>query len=145
MSADALRAQVLAANRRFYDAFEALDLDAMEAVWETGPRAACVHPGGPWLRGWDEVRESWETIFANTGYIEFEIAEARVELADPVAWVSCTERITTSAGGSASAAEVAATNVFVVDATGWHLVVHHGSPVVRPAPVDPAGRGDAEG
>jgi len=115
----------------------------METVWETSSRAACLHPGGPWLLGWDEVRESWETILANTSYIEFEIADARVELVDPLAWVTCVERITT-AEGSPSVAEVAATNLFVVDGTGWHLILHHASPVVRPAPVDAVGQAAKE-
>jgi ketosteroid isomerase-like protein len=135
---DAIAAQVLAANRRFYDAFEALDMERMTACWASRADVACLHPGGPWQRGWEEVREGWEAIMANTGYIEFEIADAAVALMDPVAVVTCTERITSSAGGaSAAIAEVAATNVFVLDGAGWGLVLHHASPVVRPAPAEP--------
>jgi ketosteroid isomerase-like protein len=136
LTSRALQDQVLAANRRFYDAFEALDLDAIEACWETSGRAACLHPGGPWMRGWDEVRDGWETILAHTNYIEFEIVEPRVELVDPMAWVTCVERITTAADGGQSVAEVAATNLWVLDGAGWHLVLHHASPVVRPAPLE---------
>jgi len=129
--------QVLAANRRFYDAVEALDMELMGACWASTPEVACLHPGGPWQRGWEDVRAGWEAIMANTGYIEFEIADTAVTLADPVAWVTCTERITSAAGaGSPAVAEVAATNVFVLGATGWHLVLHHASPVIRPAPAD---------
>ena len=134
MSTDAMREQVLAANRRFYDALESLDMGQMEAVWDTGAAAACVHPGSAWQRGWDEVRAGWEAIMASTGYIEFEIREARADIVDPVAWVTCIERITSSGPQGPSVAEVAATNVFVLDATGWHLTVHHASPVIRPAP-----------
>ena len=134
MRADAVRAQVLAANRRFYDAFESLDMEAMEACWDTGPKAACLHPGSPWQRGWDEVRDGWEAIMQSTSYIEFDIDEERVEVADPVAWVTCVERITSSSPDGPTVAEVAATNVFVLDATGWHLALHHASPVIRPAP-----------
>jgi ketosteroid isomerase-like protein len=129
-----LRARVLAANRAFYDAFEALDLGRMEACWEPSSRVACVHPGGPWLRGWEEVRESWETIFANTSYIEFQIAEPHVEVVDPLAWVTCVERIVTAVGAERAVSEIVATNVFVVDATGWHMILHHGSQVIRAAP-----------
>jgi ketosteroid isomerase-like protein len=134
LTSRALQDQVLAANRRFYDAFEALDLERMGACWASGGTVACLHPGGPWQRGWEEVREGWEAILANTGYIEFEIVEAQVTLMDPVAWVTCTERITSAAGpgGSAAIAEVAATNVFVLGATGWRLMVHHASPIIRP-------------
>ena len=132
---EAIAEQVLAANRRFYDAFEALDMERMEACWASRADIACLHPGGPFQRGWEEVRAGWEAIMANTGYIEFEIADAAVALADPVAWVTCTERITSAgAGGAPAAAEVAATNLFVLDASGWHIALHHASPVIRPAP-----------
>jgi ketosteroid isomerase-like protein len=134
---DAIAQQVLAANRGFYDAFEALDMERMEACWSSRDDVACLHPGGPWQRGWEEVREGWEAIMANTGYIEFEIVDPAVARVDPVAWVTCTERITTAgAGGSPAVAEIAATNLFVLDASGWRIAVHHASPVVRPAPVE---------
>ena len=134
---DPIADQVLDANRRFYDAFEALDMERMEACWASGADIACLHPGGPFQRGWEEVRAGWEAIMANTGYIEFEIADAVVALADPVAWVTCTERITSAGGGATPAvAEVAATNLFVLDETGWHIALHHASPVIRPAPAE---------
>jgi ketosteroid isomerase-like protein len=131
----AIGEQVLAANRRFYDALEALDTDAMAACWAHGPEVACLHPGGPWQRGWEDVRDGWQAIMAATDYIEFRLDDAAVTVVDPVAWVTCIERIT-SAGGSAApaVAEAAATNVFVLDGSGWHLVLHHSSPVIRPAP-----------
>jgi ketosteroid isomerase-like protein len=133
----AIAEQVLAANRRFYDAVEALDMELMEACWASTPDVACLHPGGPWQRGWEEVRAGWEAIMANTGYIEFEIADTAVTVADPVAWVTCTERITSASGaGTPAVAEVAATNVFLLDGAGWHLMLHHASPVIRPAPVE---------
>jgi ketosteroid isomerase-like protein len=134
---DPIEEQVLAANRAFYDAFEALDMERMAACWSSAEDVACLHPGGPWQRGWDEVREGWEAIMANTGYIEFEIAGAAVTRVDPVAWVTCSERITTAgAGGTPAVAEIAATNLFVLETTGWRIALHHASPVVRPAPAE---------
>jgi hypothetical protein len=138
LTSPAIAAQVLAANRRFYDALEALDAGAMEACWASSPSPACVHPGGPWQRGWEEVAAGWDAIMSATGYIEFEIADAVVSILDPVAWVTCVERITSAVGegGQTAVAEVAATNLFVLDGTGWHLALHHASPVIRPALVD---------
>lgn len=138
MSTPAIAAQVLAANRRFYDALESLDAAAMEACWASSPAPACLHPGGPWQRGWEEVGAGWEAIMSATGYIEFEVADAVVTVMDPVAWVTCVERITSAVGegGQTAVAEVAATNLFVLDGSGWHLALHHASPVIRPAPVE---------
>lgn len=133
--------QVLELNRRFYDAFESLDIEAMAALWADGDEVACLHPGGGWQRGWDDVRLGWETIMNHTPYIELDVADARVEIVDPVAWVTCTERVTTAGREGASVAEVAATNVFVLRRDGWRLVLHHASPVIRPAPRE-LGAGD---
>jgi ketosteroid isomerase-like protein len=137
LTSTAITEQVLAANRRFYDALEALDIAAMEACWSTAAGVACLHPGGPWQRGWEAVFSGWEVILANTGYIEFEIVDEEVTVNDPVAWVTCVERITSAAGeGGRAAAEVAATNLFVLDSTGWRIALHHASPVIRPAPME---------
>lgn len=139
MTSSAITEQVLAANRRFYDALEALDIGAMEACWSPAAGVACLHPGGPWQRGWEAVSAGWEVILANTGYIEFEIVEEEVTVNDPVAWVTCVERITSAAGeGGRATADVAATNLFVLDSTGWRIALHHASPVIRPAPVEEA-------
>ena len=48
---------VLEANRAFYAAFEARDIDAMSDVWEHSDRSACTHPGWPTLRGWGRCRD----------------------------------------------------------------------------------------
>jgi ketosteroid isomerase-like protein len=129
-----VRDQVIAANRAFYDAFERLDAEAMERCWAPGDEPACVHPGGPWLHGAEQVMASWEAVMANTAYIEFDIEVQAVHVADPVAWVACVERIRTSSATGVAEAEVAATNVFVLGTDGWRLTLHHGSPVVRPGP-----------
>ncbi|MBI2683925.1 MAG: nuclear transport factor 2 family protein [Actinobacteria bacterium] len=124
--------QVLEANQRFYDAIERFDLDAMEACWEPSGRTACVHPGGEWLVGWDRINAAWTSIFHNTDYLEFRIENVRAEIEDPMAWVTCTERVMSSTPGGRVEAEVAATNVFVLTNAGWRMVLHHASPVIRP-------------
>jgi len=53
---------VLEANRRFYEAFESLDIERMAAVWLREDWAECVHPGWELLRGWEEIRDSWVRI-----------------------------------------------------------------------------------
>ena len=128
--------EVAAANRAFYAAFEARDLDAMAEVWERSGRATVTHPGWPALRGWPRVAASWEAIFHGTPYIQFFLTEEEVDVTGDVAWVTLTENILQAAGppddsgaGPLSNATVAAVNVFVRDAGRWRMVVHHGSPV----------------
>ena len=46
--------------------------------------------------------------------------------------MTCIERITSAAGeGGRAVAEVAATNLFVLDAQGWRMALHHASPIIR--------------
>ena len=117
--------EVQAANRAFYEAFEARDLDAMSDLWERSDRAVCTHPGWPSLRGWARISASWFTLFQNQQHLQFVLTEERVEVESDVAWVSVDENLLGDAGG----ATVAAVNVFVrAPADGrWRMVCHHGS------------------
>jgi ketosteroid isomerase-like protein len=118
---------VLAANRNFYDAHEARDLDAMRAVWDHGEHTVCIHPGWPILRGWPLVEESWRRIFAGPGRNQFILTNDVVTVQGDVAWVTLDENLV----DGAAAGTIAATNVFARRDEGWRLVLHHGSPVGR--------------
>lgn len=130
--------QVGEANRAFYAAFEARDLEAMGEVWECSDRATVTHPGWPTLRGWDRVAESWRAIFANTPYIQFFLTDEEVAVVGEVAWVTLVENILQEVGrpgrpeGALGDTRVAAINVFVRREGRWRMVVHHGSPVAAP-------------
>jgi ketosteroid isomerase-like protein len=134
--------QVRDRNAAFYAAFEARDLDAMSELWEHSDRVTVTHPGWPTLRGWARVGGSWDAIFANTPYIQFVLTEEVVSVAGDVAWVTLDENILQShptapsepGEGELSGASVAATNLFVRTDDGWHMVVHHGSPVADQEP-----------
>ena len=118
------------ANLRFYRAFETLDLAQMDAVWLHTERAQCVHPGWPLIVGWGAIRDSWETIFANTTEMRFTISDTRVTGGADVAWVTCTENILADVQGRVSVTSLLATNVFELAPDGWRLVHHHASHVL---------------
>jgi ketosteroid isomerase-like protein len=128
------RSAVDEANRRFYKAFEALDLAEMEKVWVHDDHVKCVHPGWPLLSGWDAVRASWEAIFSNTGEIRFTLAEAQVAVRGPFAWVTCTENILSQVRGRVSVTSVLATNIFEHGDDGWLMIHHHASHVLSGSP-----------
>lgn len=115
-----------AANRAFYDAHEARDLDAMRAVWEHSDHVVCVHPGWPILRTWPHVEESWRRIFAGPGRNQFILTNEAVAVHGDTAWVTLDENLVDS-GGTGT---VAATNLYVQRHDQWLLVAHHGSPVI---------------
>jgi ketosteroid isomerase-like protein len=117
---------VLAANQAFYDAFEARDLDAMTAVWETSPRVVCTHPGWPTLHGWSQVRASWQALMTGPQRLQFIVTDASAQVLGDSAWVTLDENLL----DSGTSGTVATVNWFVRHPDGWKLVGHHGSGVV---------------
>jgi ketosteroid isomerase-like protein len=122
-------AAVRAANRAFYDAFEARDIDAMSDVWEHGDRVACTHPGWRTLRGWGAVSASWFALFRGPNPLQFILTEEIVSVAGDSAWVTVDENLIGADGGGT----VASLNLFVRSGARWRLVAHHGS-AVAPQP-----------
>jgi ketosteroid isomerase-like protein len=128
------------ATRRFYRALATLDIGPMDQVWPHEDWVQCVHPGGDLMLGWEEVRESWARIFASTQRMQVEISSVWVRVEGDVAWVACTEHITSTFERGFDESLVQATNIFVrrpTEANGWHwqMVAHHASPLpAEPAP-----------
>jgi ketosteroid isomerase-like protein len=127
------RAAVEEANARFYRAFEALDLAAMDAVWVHDDAVKCVHPGWPLLTGWAAVRESWQAIFANTEEMRFTLSDVHVVLHTDLAWVTCTENILSDVRGRVAVTAILATNLFARAGEEWRMVHHHASHVLGAA------------
>jgi SnoaL-like domain len=119
--------EVLAANRGFYQAFEAKDLDAMSDLWERSDRATCTHPGWATLVGWGSVAASFFTLFESGQQLQFVLTRERVVPMGDVAWVSLDENLLGDQGG----VTIATINVFVRGSGphGWQMVCHHGSVV----------------
>ena len=120
---------VRAANRAFYAAFEARDIDAMSDVWEHSDRVACTHPGWRALHGWGEVSASWYALFRGPSPLQFILTNERVEVTSDTAWVTVDEDLIGVGAGST----ISAVNVFVRSGSGWRMVLHHGSPVAPTA------------
>lgn len=126
---DQTTAAVLAANQAFYDAFAALDIERMEEVWSRDDVVTCIHPGWATLSGWYLVMESWERIFAGASMMSFNITNAEVTVSGDVAWVICTENLTSVLDGRVLGGRIEATNVFRNRGDGWLVIHHHGSAV----------------
>jgi ketosteroid isomerase-like protein len=125
--------ELRAANKAFYDAFEARDMDAMSDAWEHSDRALCTHPGWATLRGWSQVAASFFALFQNRSPIQFILTNEKVVLQGDVGWVSLDENIL----GEQSGSTVAALNLFVRDPGNdeWRLICHHGSVIIPQPPL----------
>ena len=126
---------VVRANRAFYDAFEGLDLRAMEGVWSHGEHVRCAHPGWEPLEGWEAVRESWDGIFTNTTFVRFTLTRLSTRVHGDSAWVTCFENIYTRSPGGVTAGPLLATNLFEREGGRWKMVHHHSSPVPAASPL----------
>ena len=120
---------VRTANGRFYTAFQAMDLAEMHEIWLHEEWIECVHPGWDLLLGWDEVRESWARIFSNTQRMKVALNSVWVCVQGEVAWVACTEHVTSAFATGFDEVLVQATNIFVLRDGAWRMVVHHASPL----------------
>lgn len=121
---------VLSANEAFYRAFEKKDIDAMTKVWSNGSGCLCIHPGRKALRGWEDIRDSWESIFRNTSYLELDTEIVSTEVIGDLAYVVLVETVLQVAGRRQFKAQSMATNVFERMGQQWYLMHHHGSPLV---------------
>ena len=125
-----MSAVLVEANARFYRAFEALEVGAMDAVWSHESDVACVHPGWPLLTGWSAVRESWRVIFENTEEMRFTISDVTARAAADFGWVTCTENILSDVQGRVSVTSILATNLFARIDDQWLMIHHHASHVL---------------
>ena len=121
---------VRAVNAEFYRAFEALSIEAMDAVWAQTEDVLCIHPGWQALVGWETVRKSWLAIFQAASYMEFNITDLHVRTSGDLACVFCHENIVTFQEGQEVRTVVLATNVFRYQDNRWWMVLHHGSPII---------------
>ena len=123
--------EVTKVNEQFYRAFENLDVGLMDSMWAHQEYVTCIHPGWSIRVGWPAVRDSWVVIFNNTFSMEFELTELQVQVAADIAWVICTENISSRVGESPQNSRVVATNLFERIGEEWKIIHHHGSPLME--------------
>ncbi len=122
---------VLAANQAFYQAFEQLDIEALSLIWSQKPNVTCIHPGRAALRGWDQVRYSWDQIFRNTKQLEVAVDIVTTEVRGDLAYVVMLENLVQVVPERRMEVQTMVTNVFEYEDDNWFLLHRHTSPLVR--------------
>lgn len=112
--------ELLAANKAYYDAFNAHDEAAMAALWAQD-RVSCIHPGWPSLIGRRAVLTSYVQIFRNPRQEPIGRRQETALLGDGEGRVICIETV-----GDAA---LVATNWFRLFEGKWLLVHHQASPL----------------
>lgn len=121
--------EVIDANARFYQAFNQGDLILMQAVWQQGDSASCIHPGWEVLKGFDSIIQSWENIFSGSENLEIKLSEIEVSGDDGMVWVSCQENLFSLTTTGVQLSKVHATNLYKKEGDHWKMILHHASSV----------------
>ena len=124
------------AESAFYEAIERADLDAMMEVWSEDDEVSCVHPGGPRLTGYEQVRENWAQMFKSGQRLQVHLSDQVVVTGMMFSAHSLHENILVrGAQGQAGGghAIVVTSNVYMRSGSGWRMVLHHSSPAPAPA------------
>jgi len=122
---------ILAANQGFYRAFEKRDIAALDGILSKGIGTVCIHPGRAAIRGFDNIRNSWDLIFKNTDYIEIDLDVITTEINGDIGYVILVENLMQVTGGRRIKAQSMATNIFEKMGGNWYLIHHHGSPLIN--------------
>lgn len=117
-----------AAEAAFYAAFEARDIDAMMAVWDNGDSIVCIHPLAAPLNGRGPVTAGWQSIFEAAGQFQIQIEVAH-EIHEATQVIHVVREHLVIGHESEPRPPILATNVFRKENDGWHLVLHHASPL----------------
>ena len=125
---DAQEHAILAANARFYRAFNDGDVAAMSALWAARAPVACLHPGEPLVVGRQQVLHRWREILSMSPAFKLRCDRPTVQIMGTTALVYCYE------GGGSAPAHLAATNVFVYEDQSWRMVHHQAGPLATPLP-----------
>lgn len=123
--------ELLVANREFYVAFSAFDIELMTRLWAGTEADVCVHPGWDRLEGWGAIRASWVRIFGNEAELEFVLSHEVVVLepGDDHGHVELIENLRQPQGSPTELVGIAARNSFRRIDGAWRMTAHVTSPL----------------
>jgi ketosteroid isomerase-like protein len=117
-----------AAESAFYAAFEARSLDAMMAVWANADSIACIHPLAAPLNGRAAVAAGWRSMFEAAGQFRVQ-TESVHEMREADQVIRIVREYLIIGHEAEPRPPILATNVYRKEADGWHMVLHHASPL----------------
>ena len=116
------------AEQAFYEAFEIGEIVAMMNVWSKDDDITCIHPGGPRLIGRAMIEAGWRGILNGNMGVRFKLTEMR-EFVDQALTIRILYENLWVPGENAPRPPIIATNAYRYSRRGWHMVLHHASPM----------------
>ncbi len=127
MTQQAIYNTSIEAEAAFYQALREGSFERMMSVWADSDEIACIHPGGPRIAGLAAVRETWRQMLGNGRRLQVELGEATIIGNATLTIHNLSEQIS-SDDGQRRSPPIVATNVYLRDARGWRMILHHASP-----------------
>jgi ketosteroid isomerase-like protein len=115
------------AERAFYDAFEASDLNAMMNVWADRDFIECIHPMSDRTKGRPEVEASWRQIFDGGMRVRLQCSNIH-RTQDALLAVHVLYEHFSAPGEDVQHPPIIATNIYQLIEGSWRMVLHHASP-----------------
>lgn len=115
------------AETAFYDARNRGDIEGMMAVWADEDDIVCILAGCQRASGYEAVREAWRRSFA-AAHSDVRIGNALV-IQGALQAIHSVQETVTVAGERQPRPLLAVTNVYARGPLGWHMVLHHASPL----------------
>lgn len=122
-----------AAEAAFYSAFEARDLDAMMATWGSGESIVCIHPLAAPLNGRSAVTAGWKSIFEAAEHFSL-YTEVAHQMHDATHAIHVVREHLAIGKEAGQRPPILSTNIYRKENDGWHMVLHHASPLHVGAP-----------
>lgn len=111
----------------FYRAFNNHDLDALEGIWDRNEAIAMDNPVGGIHRGWDEIKDTYEKLFAAADRFQVEFTEYTLHQAGDAFWTVGRERGEFRSGAMTLPLSIRTSRFFRKFDGSWRLAHHHGS------------------
>jgi ketosteroid isomerase-like protein len=116
--------QVLA---QFYKAINGRDMTLMEQNWDRTREAAMDNPLGGIKRGWSEIRQIYDRLFATRATYFFEFWDYTLHRSGDVFWGVGRERGRLTKAGETLDIAIRTTRLFRRSDGRWQQIHHHGS------------------
>jgi len=111
----------------FYRAFNRRDLALMARNWDSSDEVSMDNPLGGIRRGWSEVRQVYERIFAGRAVVAVEFYDYTIHRFSDVFYAVGRERGSLEADGVSLDLKIRTSRLFRLVDGRWRQIHHHGS------------------
>jgi ketosteroid isomerase-like protein len=124
--------QIKAANKSYYAALSALDMNAMEKVWSRGADNTNIAPPvRPVVsEGWDAIKKAYQGFWGTLDKLTVSMEEPSIRTHGPVAWVYGIEKSQRKLkNGQDQTGTNIGTSIFINQGGQWLMVFHQAAAV----------------